>query len=193
MSISSRNRRFARLEQSGLSGVILYEIPVKHRSDGRTCPGVTLEEVFGSKEGNYEDGMNMKELLGSTDARLVYFPAYACTSFFIGQVMHTFLAGDCHLQLRPALNGFFVFTDSSDQDGYQSAESIVDESAVAAQICGVEDSEGSAASNSDEDERLSEKFDSSVDSLGPPTPPRLDSPPIHDFNTVLLDILAPEK
>jgi len=85
--VSSNNRRFARLEDRGLSGIILYEVPVTPGPDGHIHPSFTLEEAFGREENEYEDGMSVTELLDSTNARLVYFPAYACTSFFVGDII----------------------------------------------------------------------------------------------------------
>lgn len=78
-----KNRHFARLEQFGLSGVVLHQTPVKRRRDGDTRPCYTLEEVFGSEEHDYEDGMSITQLLACIDTILVHFPAYACTSFTV--------------------------------------------------------------------------------------------------------------
>jgi hypothetical protein len=85
------NGRFVRLEWSGLSGVILYTIPVKLGINGRARPAFTIEGVFGSEEADYEDGMSIIELLDSAQAKLIYFPAYACTSFIVScAVSHFF-------------------------------------------------------------------------------------------------------
>lgn len=86
--VLSNNRRFARLEDRGLSGIILYEVPVTPSTDGYMHPSFTLEEAFGREENDYEDGMSVTELLDSTNAKLVYFPSYACTSFFVRDTMN---------------------------------------------------------------------------------------------------------
>jgi len=86
--VSSNNRRFSWLEDRGLSGIILYEVPVTPGTGGYMHPSFTLEEAFGREENEYEDGMGVTELLDSTNARLVYFPSYACTSFFVRDTMN---------------------------------------------------------------------------------------------------------
>lgn len=59
-----------------------------HSTDGYMHPSFTLEEAFGREENDYEDGMSVTELLDSTNAKLVYFPSYACTSFFVRDTMN---------------------------------------------------------------------------------------------------------
>lgn len=78
-----KNRRFVRIERFGLSGVVLYQIPITREKDKRIRPTFTLDEVFGSEEYDYQDGMSITQLLDSTNAKMVYFPAYACTSFTV--------------------------------------------------------------------------------------------------------------
>jgi hypothetical protein len=81
------NRRFVRFEQIGLSGVILYEIPAICESMGCIRPMFTVEDVFG---GDCVDGMSITRLLELTNAKMIYFPAYACTSFTVS-LLYSFL------------------------------------------------------------------------------------------------------
>ncbi|KXN87853.1 hypothetical protein AN958_08042 [Leucoagaricus sp. SymC.cos] len=96
-----RNTRFVRLEDFGLSGVILYELPVFHGIDGRTRPRLTLEGVFGCEKRDYEDGMSIGDLLDAADAKLVYFPAYACTSFIVRILAYSFFVSTSASSLAP--------------------------------------------------------------------------------------------
>ncbi|KAJ3574269.1 hypothetical protein NP233_g1868 [Leucocoprinus birnbaumii] len=195
ISLRGRNLRFARLEESGLSGVILYELPVIQDPHGtrRWRPAVTLEDVFGSKEMDYEDGMTIQDLLDLTSARLVYFPAYACTSFFAGQAMHAFLSDSCQSRPQPALDGFFVFTGSPVHLSKSSfPDSATDDTVTAIQSCEIASPEGSPSSDSDgfEHEHLAGQCDSSLDSFGPSTPPRSSSPPIQERSPKLDQALS---
>lgn len=80
-------RRFVRVEHIGLSGVVLYEIPVKAAiSEGQkyaVSQGLTLESVFGDLSDPDTVGMDLDDLLDAVGAKMVYFPAYACTSFIV--------------------------------------------------------------------------------------------------------------
>jgi len=68
-------------------------------------PSFTLEEAFGREEYEYEDGMSVTELLDSTNARLVYFPSYACTSFFVRDTMnHIFMTNADRLSQQNKLS-----------------------------------------------------------------------------------------
>jgi hypothetical protein len=80
------------LEHLGLSGVILYEI--RMRSPGRFVQGdgigveecLTMQGVFGdpdSWELAADRSMDLDDLLDAVDAKMVYFPGYACTSFIV--------------------------------------------------------------------------------------------------------------
>ena len=68
-------RRFLPLHHLGLCGVILYELP------GQAQNGeFTISSVFGDSS---DPGMDTEELLDGVRAKLVYAPAYACTSFVV--------------------------------------------------------------------------------------------------------------
>lgn len=75
-------RRFVRLERlGGLSGIILYTLP-RSASNSKNHGHIELDCIFGN-EGCMEDGMSEDVLADAVQARLVYFPAYACTSFTV--------------------------------------------------------------------------------------------------------------
>ena len=90
-SLVRQRRRFARLESLGLSGVILFEIPAGRAtedgspaiSDKSPRKRVTLKSIFGDPDDPNESGMNINELLDCVNARVIYFPSYACTSFIV--------------------------------------------------------------------------------------------------------------
>ncbi|KAJ3993603.1 hypothetical protein F5050DRAFT_1780604 [Lentinula boryana] len=90
------------MAEYGLGAIIFYEIPFKSSSelentdnDKNSSPQCndqwTLESVFGDGDPGSETGMNVEELLEGIDARIVYVPLYACTSFVTGQVMNSFI------------------------------------------------------------------------------------------------------
>ena len=83
-SLVRQRRRFARLESLGLSGVILYEIPAGPVSTTDAPPRrMTLKSVFGDPTDPNQHGMDVDDLLDSINARVIYFPSYACTSFIV--------------------------------------------------------------------------------------------------------------
>ncbi|KZP24117.1 hypothetical protein FIBSPDRAFT_1012485 [Athelia psychrophila] len=99
-------RRFVRLEKlSGLSGIILYHLPGSP-GDPHDQGRLELDSVFG-REDLEEDGMDLDALLDAVQARLVYFPVYACTSFAIGQVMNA-LVHSQSFKPTPLPHGFAV-------------------------------------------------------------------------------------
>ncbi|KAF9445751.1 hypothetical protein P691DRAFT_777352 [Macrolepiota fuliginosa MF-IS2] len=181
----NENRRFVRIEQFGLSGVVLYQIPVTHSVDGHAQPSITLERVFGSEERDFEDGMTITQLLDHTNARIVYFPVYACTSFTIGQVMHAFLTNVPQARPYPARDGFIVYADTAHAFCGDEAEPEgniqIKSSPRPGQISlSISPSDSGSEQGSGV---LSNKDDSSVESFGPHTPPRFDSPSIHEFQS----------
>ncbi|KAF8954542.1 mitochondrial carrier domain-containing protein [Flammula alnicola] len=110
-------RRFVRVENLGLSGVVFYEISIPpvvdiassyfytmERADYR----ITMEKVFGDLTDPSDLGMDLDDLLDAVDAKVVYFPAYACTSFIVGQVMSAFLNDQPTSRPFPAHQGFSV-------------------------------------------------------------------------------------
>jgi len=79
-------RRFVRLEHFGLSGVIFYEIHRGHSNgeyEGNDSRGLTLKSVFGDLNDPSDVGMNLDQLLDTVQVKVIYFPAYACTSFVV--------------------------------------------------------------------------------------------------------------
>jgi hypothetical protein len=80
------NRRLVRFERFGLGGVILYEIPVVCGPTGCVRPMFAIE-----------DGTSITRLLELTNTKVVYFPAYACTSFTVGLVFLLLYAGTVEL------------------------------------------------------------------------------------------------
>jgi hypothetical protein len=110
-------RRFVRVEHLGLSGVVLYEIPIppsfcsgsvgegasipkkkaeplntargtlamriRRTSSVVAPPRITLTSVFGDLDNDEDAGMDLDDLMDEIDAKVVYFPAYACTSFIV--------------------------------------------------------------------------------------------------------------
>ncbi|KAF8639359.1 hypothetical protein AX17_001548 [Amanita inopinata Kibby_2008] len=128
-SLTMQRRRFARLECMGLSGVVFYEIPLVRGlveycndvcnadTDNRRIGRMTLKSIFGDPADPSEPGMNVDDLLDNINARVVYFPSYACTSFIAGQAISSFFQQHPGLQPLPARDGFTVdataFTDAS--------------------------------------------------------------------------------
>uniref|UniRef100_A0A8H7Y8V6 Uncharacterized protein n=1 Tax=Psilocybe cubensis TaxID=181762 RepID=A0A8H7Y8V6_PSICU len=124
-------RRFVRMECMGLSGLLFYEINPPLSSgensesvDGRiVAPAVencqssalnlTLESVFGNPDDPDDSGMAVDDLLDAVHARVVYFPAYACTSFITGQAMAAFFRDQPSFRPRPAPEGFSVPTSQT--------------------------------------------------------------------------------
>lgn len=113
-------RRFIRVEHLGLSGVVLYEIPIppsscagsigevasvpkkaeplntarsalalriRRTSPVVTPPRITLASVFGDLDKDEDAGMDLDDLMDEIDAKIVYFPAYACTSFIVRSII----------------------------------------------------------------------------------------------------------
>ncbi|KAF8185727.1 hypothetical protein BJ912DRAFT_480657 [Pholiota molesta] len=108
-------RRFVRVEHIGLSGIIFYQLlapsskqALETHADGDVSYYLNLENVFGDLDNPSDSGMGLDELLDTVDAKMVYFPAYACTSFFIGQVMYAFLHDQPRYRPQPAYRGFSV-------------------------------------------------------------------------------------
>lgn len=71
-----REKRFIRMEQYGLGGIITFEIP--HGEEEWT-----VRSVFGDPDDPEMLGMGIDKLLDRIDARLSYVPLYACTSFAV--------------------------------------------------------------------------------------------------------------
>ncbi|KAF8661419.1 hypothetical protein AX16_001337 [Volvariella volvacea WC 439] len=103
-------RRFIRLQDSGLSGVLLYELPADsaEEENENSDNTLTLVKIFGDPNDPSQPGMEVDELLDMVRAKLVYFPSFACTSFVIGQVMTAFLTNEPSVIPIPALHGFCV-------------------------------------------------------------------------------------
>ncbi|KIM82158.1 hypothetical protein PILCRDRAFT_820528 [Piloderma croceum F 1598] len=209
-------RRYVRLEYLGLSGIILYHLPA-----GRLpCRSITAEDeydeesgiltvqaVFGDENDTADEGMDMDDLIDVIHGRLVYFPAYACTSFAIGQVMNA-IVHSSRVEPKPLRHGFVVdstwfksFKDCNyaehrasyptvpaiDMSRYfkpfkttlrTSTNSLPDpERNAAAGISSTYSSEANcqdaARIRADDVEgiEIGETFDTTVDSLGPETPP----------------------
>lgn len=87
-------RRFVRLETLGLSGIIFYEISSGHDSDGsndlngelegtRSTTQLTRKSVFGDPYNPSDLGIGIDKLIDAVGAKILYFPAYACTSFSV--------------------------------------------------------------------------------------------------------------
>ncbi|KAF9457893.1 hypothetical protein BDZ94DRAFT_1272029 [Collybia nuda] len=114
-----RRRRFVRLETLGLSGIIFYEISTGYLKDGlnvldeapeETIPvtRLTRKSVFGDPHISSDLGMGIDRLIDVVGAKVLYFPAYACTSFTSGQAMSAFLHDQPSLLPLPASEGFSV-------------------------------------------------------------------------------------
>ena len=88
-------KRFIPLHHLGLSGVILYDLP-DTRPDGDTSnensKRFTLSGVFGDPDDPQDLGMETDELLDRVQAKLIYLPAYACTSFVVSPTSFPHLA-----------------------------------------------------------------------------------------------------
>lgn len=82
-------RRFVRVEHIGISGVVLYEIPVTSlNATSKTVspqkePHASLEDILGALRITTVLGVDFDDLLDAVGAKVVYFPAYACTSFIV--------------------------------------------------------------------------------------------------------------
>ncbi|KIM38277.1 hypothetical protein M413DRAFT_30389 [Hebeloma cylindrosporum] len=116
-------RRFVRLEHFGLSGVIFYEIRRERSDDSRH---LTLKTVFGDLNDPADLGMDLDKLLDMVQVKVIYFPAYACTSFVIGQVMTAFLLDKEELQPYPAPEGFLI--PCAEEERYRALDDINAES-----------------------------------------------------------------
>ncbi|KAF9523083.1 hypothetical protein CPB83DRAFT_62774 [Crepidotus variabilis] len=109
--------RFVRLECVGLSGVIIYTIRTPPTVGEQKPDGIfdherlTLQKVFGDDTSN--QGMTVDELLDAVAGRILFFPAYSCTSFVIGQVVHAAFTNTSFARPIPAKNGFSVLRESS--------------------------------------------------------------------------------
>jgi len=93
--------------------------------------------------------------------------------------MHAFLTDNHRLRPRPAVNGFFVYPEILDSGRGNEIGSII-EAQIKAQLYNDHEFDDSSSSHSDEQDQVDEKCNSSLDSFGPETPPRLDSPPIQE-------------
>lgn len=79
-------KRFVRLEHLGLSGVIVYELPAVYSLAGSQSGETrefTSKEVFGDPYNSENPGMETEDLLEHVCAKLIFTPAYACTSFVV--------------------------------------------------------------------------------------------------------------
>ena len=106
-------RRFVRLEHWGLSGTLLYDIPVSLVSvpDGVVEKGVhiNLKTVFGDMGDSKNHGMHMDDLLDAIGGKVVYFPSYACTSFIVSSEFDGSDALWLHfLQIGQTMKAFFL-------------------------------------------------------------------------------------
>jgi len=88
-------RRFIRLEYLGLSGIILYHLPggqlpygstEREAEDDDESVALTIQVIFGDEKDPENEGMNIDDLIDAIHGRLVYFPAYACTSFAVSNL-----------------------------------------------------------------------------------------------------------
>jgi len=95
--------------------------------------------------------------------------------------MHAFLTDDCRLRPRPAVNGFFVYPEMLDGGERKEIRSVIGGPQITAQLYNDHDFDDSSSSHSDEQDKVDEKCNSSLDSFGPETPPQLDSPPMQEF------------
>jgi hypothetical protein len=94
-----------------LSGVILYELPNPGRLGvGGASGALTLQEVFGADDDPEDLGMDVDHLLDRVGARLIYAPAYACTSFVVGQVMNALIHSH---RMRPIATAHGILVDSA--------------------------------------------------------------------------------
>jgi len=93
--------------------------------------------------------------------------------------MYAFLTDNHRLRPRPAVNGFFVYPEILDRGEGNEIGSII-EAQITAQLYNDHDFDDSSSSHSDEQDQVDEKCYSSLDSFGPETPPRLDSPPMQE-------------
>ncbi|KAF7981410.1 hypothetical protein HWV62_33923 [Athelia sp. TMB] len=98
-------RRLVRLEMLGLSGVIAYTLP-GNSADQKEQTHLTIDSIFGNDELE-DDGMDVEVLMDTVQARLIYFPVYACTSFGAGQAMNAFIHSE-KLKPKSLPNGFAV-------------------------------------------------------------------------------------
>jgi len=103
LSLGIRGRRFIPLEHLGLSGVILYELPViTAQDDPENHSGFTLKSVFGDDSHPDDLGMDVEDLLDAVCGTLIYVPAQACTSFVVSHFWKR-LTGNSHI--RPGRPG----------------------------------------------------------------------------------------
>jgi len=93
--------------------------------------------------------------------------------------MHAFLTDNHRLRPRSAVNGFFVYPEILDGGRGNEIGSII-EAQITVQLYNGHDFDDSSSSHSDEQDQVDEKCNSSLDSFGPETPPRLDSPQIQE-------------
>jgi len=97
----------------GLSGVILYELPDAghlEAGDPQSSKALTLQEVFGDDDDPEDLGMEVDHLLDRVGARLIYAPAYACTSFVVGQVMNALIHSH---RMRPIATSHGIIVDAT--------------------------------------------------------------------------------
>lgn len=93
--------------------------------------------------------------------------------------MHSFLTNALHTMPHSARDGFFVFLDSTD-DPNEPHGDIASSTRLSKQL---QLSSSSDLESDQEADILDHTGDSSIDSFGPHTPPRFDSPPIQNLAT----------
>ncbi|KDR86129.1 hypothetical protein GALMADRAFT_132717 [Galerina marginata CBS 339.88] len=124
-------RRFVRVEHFGLSGLLFYEIGLPstrlgvvesmERGDDDIEKLLTLESVFGDPNDPADPGMDVDDLLDAVHAKLVYFPAYACTSFLMGQAVLASFRDRPMLQPWPDREGFSVLSPEISDDVFSTS------------------------------------------------------------------------
>ncbi|KAJ3493414.1 hypothetical protein NLJ89_g11025 [Agrocybe chaxingu] len=96
----------------GLNGLLFYEIQSPTSTPSTTKDSVLL--TSGSVVGNRHDTHALEmDYLDTVNGKVVYFPAYACTSFLAGQVMHAHLHKISDLRPHPTRDGFTVLFAAS--------------------------------------------------------------------------------
>jgi len=82
------------MDHLGLSGLLFYEIraPIPEMDNDLFAPregttSLSLEDVFGDQDDPTDGGMSVDDLLDVIHAKVVFFPAYACTSFIVSAIL----------------------------------------------------------------------------------------------------------
>ncbi|KAG7100190.1 hypothetical protein E1B28_001967 [Marasmius oreades] len=112
-------RRIARMYETGLGAIVMYEIPYSIISGSQDSKSLswTVENVFGYPDDSSIEGMTEEEFLDQIKVRMVYTPSYACTSFVAGQAMNTLITkSDIQLVPAPGGLGFAIVTESFTSD-----------------------------------------------------------------------------